>query len=159
MLVDYSKHQLKKNRQGIPIMAQQKQIWLTSMRTQVQSLAWLSELRIQHCCELWYRPAATAPIQPLAWEPPYAMGAALKWHPPPKKKLDTQRKKKIRRGILLCASEDSEPMTQLALGPAGTTKFTIDRYSSHILCKRWEKVSNDSCYLFFMLFLLLNINM
>ena len=27
---------------------------------------------------LWRRPAAVAPIQPLAWEPPYAMGAALK---------------------------------------------------------------------------------
>ena len=27
---------------------------------------------------LWSRPAATAPIGPLAWEPPYAMGAALK---------------------------------------------------------------------------------
>ena len=27
---------------------------------------------------LWHRPAATAPIQPLAWEPPYATGAALK---------------------------------------------------------------------------------
>ena len=27
---------------------------------------------------LWRRPAATAPIQPLAWEPPYAAGAALK---------------------------------------------------------------------------------
>ena len=26
---------------------------------------------------LWHRPAATAPIRPLAWEPPYAMGAAL----------------------------------------------------------------------------------
>ena len=26
---------------------------------------------------LWYRLAATAPIGPLAWEPPYAMGAAL----------------------------------------------------------------------------------
>ena len=26
---------------------------------------------------LWRRPAATAPIQPLAWEPPYATGAAL----------------------------------------------------------------------------------
>ena len=25
---------------------------------------------------LWCRPVATAPIQPLAWEPPYAMGAA-----------------------------------------------------------------------------------
>ena len=27
---------------------------------------------------LWCRPAATAPVQPLAWEPPYAAGAALK---------------------------------------------------------------------------------
>ena len=25
---------------------------------------------------LWRRPVATAPIQPLAWEPPYAEGAA-----------------------------------------------------------------------------------
>ena len=27
---------------------------------------------------LWCRPEATAPIRPLAWEPPYAAGAALK---------------------------------------------------------------------------------
>ena len=27
---------------------------------------------------LWRRPAAAAPIRPLAWEPPYAAGAALK---------------------------------------------------------------------------------
>ena len=32
---------------------------------------------------LWRRPAAVAPIRPLAWEPPYAAGAALKR---PKKK-------------------------------------------------------------------------
>ena len=32
---------------------------------------------------LWYRPATIAPIQPLAWELPYAVGAALKR---PKKK-------------------------------------------------------------------------
>ena len=37
---------------------------------------------------LWCRPAATAPIQPLAWEPPYALGVALKI---PKKK---KKKKK-----------------------------------------------------------------
>ena len=36
------------------------------------------------CC----RPAATAPIQPLAWKRPYAMGVALKRHtPPPQKKV------------------------------------------------------------------------
>ena len=27
---------------------------------------------------LWYRPAVVAPIGPLAWEPPYAKGVALK---------------------------------------------------------------------------------
>ena len=27
---------------------------------------------------LWHRPGATAPIQPLAWDPPYSMGEALK---------------------------------------------------------------------------------
>ena len=26
---------------------------------------------------LWLRPATTVPIRPLAWEPPYAEGAAL----------------------------------------------------------------------------------
>ena len=76
---------------GVPIVAQWKQIWLVSMRTQVRSLASLSGLRIPHCHELWcrlktdlallwlwYRQAATVLIRPLAWELPYAMGAALK---------------------------------------------------------------------------------
>ena len=27
---------------------------------------------------LWYRPAAEAPIRPLAWKPPYVAGVALK---------------------------------------------------------------------------------
>ena len=64
-----------------------------SMRMWVRSLVSLSGLRIQCCCELWCRsqtgldPAllwlwhrlmATAPMGPLAWEPPYATGVALK---------------------------------------------------------------------------------
>ena len=55
-------------------MAQWKQIQLGTMRLRVQSLASLSGLRIRYCC----RPVATAPIQPLAWKPPYAAGMALK---------------------------------------------------------------------------------
>ena len=62
------------------------------MRLWVRSLALLSGLRIRHCHELWCRLqmclgpmllwiwrrlVATAPIRPLAWEPPYATGAAL----------------------------------------------------------------------------------
>ena len=40
---------------GVPIMAQRKRIWLVSIRMQVQSLASLSGLRLQHCPELWCR--------------------------------------------------------------------------------------------------------
>ena len=43
----------------------------------VRSLALLSGLEIWHCCELWCRLADVAPTRPLAWEPPYAKGAAL----------------------------------------------------------------------------------
>ena len=37
---------------------------------------------------LWCRPAATAPIQPLAWELPYALGAAPKSQKKKKKKAN-----------------------------------------------------------------------
>jgi len=37
-------------------------------------LASLSGLRIWHCCEWWCRLAATALIQPLAWDLPQAVG-------------------------------------------------------------------------------------
>ena len=63
----------------VPVVAQ----WLTnptaSTKTWVWSLALLSGLRIGHCHELWCRmQAAAAPIRPLAWEPPHAVGEALK---------------------------------------------------------------------------------
>ena len=38
---------------------------------------------------LWGRPTATAPIRPLGWEPPYAVGAALK-----------RQKKKKKKGVV-----------------------------------------------------------
>ena len=37
---------------------------------------------------LWRRPVATAPIRPLAWEPPYAAGAAQEIAKRQKKKCD-----------------------------------------------------------------------
>ena len=70
------------------------------MRMQVQSLALLSGLRIWHVggagrrCSLdlvvlwlWCRLAAVAPTGLLAWEPPYAAGAALKRTKDPPKKI------------------------------------------------------------------------
>ena len=63
---------------GVPIMAQWKWIRLVSMRTQVRSLPSFNGLRIWRCHELWCRLVAAAPIQHLAWEPPYALGVALK---------------------------------------------------------------------------------
>ena len=44
---------------------------------------------------LWCRPAATAPIRPLAWEPPYAEGAALE-----KGKIQKKIKKSILYSII-----------------------------------------------------------
>ena len=43
---------------------------------------------------LWPRPAAVAPIGPLAWEPPYVVGAALKAE---KKEKKTKNQKIGRR--------------------------------------------------------------
>ena len=80
-------------KRGVPVVAPWKWIWLVSLRTQVPFLASLSGLRIRLCRELWCKsksgsdlvllwlwcsPVATALIGPLAWEPPYAVGAALK---------------------------------------------------------------------------------
>ena len=41
---------------------------------------------------LWRRPAATAPIRPLAWEPPHAAGAALEKTKNKKTEKTAQRK-------------------------------------------------------------------
>ena len=45
---------------------------------------------------LWCRPEATTPIQPLAWEPPYGVGAALE-----KKKKKKTKKLPITEGWIL----------------------------------------------------------
>ena len=63
----------------------------------VLSLALLSGLRILRCLEVWCRskmqriqrrrPAATALIRPLAWEPPYATGSAVERQKDKKKEI------------------------------------------------------------------------
>ena len=49
---------------------------------------------------LWCRPAATAPTGPLAWEPPYAVGLALKIQKRKKKEIGTwELNKKVVSGV------------------------------------------------------------
>ena len=43
---------------------------------------------------LWCRPAAAAPIGPLAWEFPYAVGAAVQKKKKKKKKKEKKKRKK-----------------------------------------------------------------
>ena len=72
-------------------MVQQKPIRLGTMRLRIgpwpcsvgSSVALSCGVGRRHGSDmawlwLWYRPAAAARIRPLAWEPPYAAGAALK---------------------------------------------------------------------------------
>ena len=46
---------------------------------------------------LWYRPAAAAPIQALAWEPPYAMTAAQEMAKRQKRKKKKKKYQKSER--------------------------------------------------------------
>ena len=59
---------------------------------------------------LWCRPAATAPFQPLAWEPPYAMGSGLR-----KGKKKKKKKNKQLLSCFACQSEFSFSILKLFL--------------------------------------------
>ena len=83
---------LNKVEAGVPVVMQWKRIRLGTVKFRVRSLALLSGLRIWCCYELWRRLVATALIQLLAREPPYASGAALK-RQKDKKKQNKKTKK------------------------------------------------------------------
>ena len=90
------------NTPGDPIVVQRKWTRQRTMRLQVGSLTWFSELRLWCCCELWYIghrhsldpallwmwlcPAAVAPIWSLAWKPPKSLGEKIKIKKKKKKK-------------------------------------------------------------------------
>ena len=85
------------------------------MRLWVLPLASVSGLRIQCAVNcgvglrnssdptllwLWHRPAAVAPIQPLAWKPPHAAGVALKRQKKTHQKTKKQKTKLLLIGML-----------------------------------------------------------
>ena len=105
---------------GVPVMAQRLVNRTSSMRMWVRSLALLSGLRICIAvgCGLgrkcssdpsllwpWPRLATAASLRPLAWELPYAMGAALK----KREKQNKQTNKKNRKKEFLWWFSGSEP--------------------------------------------------
>ena len=74
------------------------------------------------------RSAATAMIQPLAWETPYAMGVALKKRKE-KKERKEKNKKRLSQSLVLTSGNfpSAEPTVDCALTSAstGTTAVTL----------------------------------
>ena len=94
---------------GVPVMAQWSTNPTRNHEVSVQTLASLSGLRIWGCYELWCshrcgsdpvllwlwrRLVPTAPIRPLTWESPYAVGVALKKAKRQKKKRPKHKSQK-----------------------------------------------------------------
>ena len=59
-------------------MAQWKRIQLVATEITGSILGLAQSVKDLEWQWLWHRPAVMAPIRPLAWEPPYAAGVALK---------------------------------------------------------------------------------
>ena len=64
---------------------------------------------------LWRRPGATAPSRPLAWEPPYAAGAALE-----KTKKKKKKRKHILHKIIVCLPSNNYQNTIYIIAMAYT---------------------------------------
>ena len=97
--------QLKQNR-GVPLVVQQKRIWLGTMRLQIQSLALLSGLSICCCHELWCRSqtllrsgiaVAVAGSSSSNWTP--SLGTSICFGQAPKKKKKKEKRKKKRLSL------------------------------------------------------------
>ena len=77
---------------------------------------------------LWRRPGATAPIRPLAWEPPYAAGAAQEKATTTTKQQQQKRQKGKKHGgenymIISISAEEAYDKTQHPLMKKLSTKW------------------------------------
>ena len=69
---------------------------------------------------LWHKPAAVAPIRPLAWEPPYAAGAAQETAKRQKKKKKKKKKAKTKTKTKQNMSPQCPYLCLWDLGPPQT---------------------------------------
>ena len=100
------------------------------MRMQVRSLASPCGLKIRCCCEMWYRPAAAAPIQLLAWELPGG----------PKK----QKKKKTKTDCVLrtCAFRKKQgELKAWRLDATHSEKALATLIQPRWQCREWKRPS------------------
>ena len=86
---------------------------------------------------LWCRPAATAPIRPLVWEPPYAAGAALEM---------AKKKKGLRWLVISCHEFYHVLENQLDLNGGDDPRvFEFSRRNGRIL--ESEKMSEENSFI------------
>ena len=80
---------------------------------------------------LWHRPAATTPIGPLAWKPPYATGAALK-----RQKTTTKNKKQKKSLGLITSLSESPGISTLCL----SLNTSLSMFCLYMLSYFWMKI-------------------
>ena len=126
----------------VPVMAQQKWIWLVSVRMWVRSLGlaqWVKHPGINSIYGsnpmllwLWSRPAAAALIRPLPWEPPYATGSALKT----KRKERKRERKEGSKRQAWCWEETPGTAPKLQV-LTGSEPHTLLPYTCHSTQRTW----------------------
>ena len=93
---------------------------------------------------LWCRLAATALIRPLAWEPPYAMGAALKRQKEKKKKNVKQKNPRTTFSYLGITSWDPKSVSKTLDWQAGEVSRTLwenQKLTGKVKDQRRQKLS------------------
>ena len=73
---------------------------------------------------LWPRPAATAPIGPLAWEPPCGAGAALKSQKKKKERKKEKKKKTVWKYLRKLYVDPAIPLLHIYLDKTFLEKDT-----------------------------------